>query len=419
MRLRLLNRQFAEGRRNARLLHQVVVPGLVAGLAGAIPSAAAGQQDCLYVLNQLNNSVAAVRRTSNTVVASLPMPMDDCPQPPCHPMPTALAFSAGATRLYVTRQDVNLAYVLDPVARTVIDTVTIDSGSSPVAASAAAALSPNGASLYVANLAADSVSMIATSSNEVVDTISVGNGPRAVALTPDGTTVFVGNGHGDNVSVIRTADGMVTRTIDVGHSPAGVAVSPNGARAYVSNDSDGSVSVIDVATLTVVDTITVGQRPRAVAFAPGGAAAYVGNVQDGTVSVIDTAAGEVAGAPIAVGTAPVAIAVSSDGASAYVANLSSNTVSAIDTASRAVTTIEQLSAPFDLALGPCPAVSDCAGDCDGNGMVVVSELVTGVNIALGIRPASACPAFDTNGDDQVMVNELVRAVNNALTDCAA
>jgi len=62
-------------------------------------------------------------------------------------------------------------------------------------------------------------------------------------------------------------------------------------------------------------------------------------------------------------------------------------------------------------------VAACAGDCDGDGKVVVNELVLGVNIALTQRPASACPAFDTNRDGRVIVNELVAAVGKLLTAC--
>src|SRR5512145_3031993 len=98
-------------------------------------------------------------------------------------MPTALEFSEETGRAYVTRQDVNLVYVLDPVGLTVVDTVTTDS-----AGASAAALSPDGSRLYVTNLAIDTVSVIATSSNEVVDTIDVAPTPplrarpRAVAV---------------------------------------------------------------------------------------------------------------------------------------------------------------------------------------------------------------------------------------------
>ena len=406
---------------------QAVVVGLLGASALAAFPAPVKAQDCLYVLDQLNNAVVSFRRSSNTMVSTLQMPKNDCAQPPCHQMPTSLQLSDGAVRGYVTRQDVKLLYVLDPIGGTVVGTVPIDSGNAVVAASAASALSPDGATLYVANLAADSLSVIDTSSNHLTKTIPVGNGPRAVAVTPDGATVFVGNSHDDNVSVIRASDGTAMTPISVGHSPAGMAVSSDGAELYVTNDSDGSVSVIDVATRAVVHTITVGHRPRGVVFAPGDALAYVTNVQDGTVSVVNTNTRAVMGDPIAVGNGPVAIVVSDDGASAYVADLSAGTISVIDTASRAVTSIQLTGSPFDLGLGACPNATGptptpgagCVGDCSGDGQVLVNELITGVNIALGNQPVSTCPAFDADHSGMVEINELIAAVNNALNGCPA
>jgi YVTN family beta-propeller protein len=413
-----------------RLLHAVVLPTLVATLTGSLPGAAAAQE-CLYVLDQLNNAVTMVRRDSNAVVGSAPMPMDDCPNPapppdpPCHPMPTSIEFSASSGRVYVTRQDVKLVYVIDPVAETVVDSVTIDSGSAPNAASAASAVSPNGATLYVANLAADSVSVIATSSNELVDTIPVGDQPRAVAFTPNGDNALIGNNLDDTLSVVRTSDGEVIDTIEISaaptdrRAPAGIAVAPNGTRAYVTNGISGSVSVIDLGSGAVIDTIDVGQSPRGIVITPDGATAFVTNVLDGTVSVIDTASGSVSGSPITVGAGPVAVALSNDGSAAYVANLMSSTVSVIDTESRAVDTIEGVSAPFDLSFGPCPPPEpgDCVGDCDGGGSVSIGELITGVNIALSRQPLSACVAFDRDGSDSVSIGELISAVSAALNGC--
>ena len=66
-----------------------------------------------------------------------------------------------------------------------------------------------------------------------------------------------------------------------------------------------------------------------------------------------------------------------------------------------------------------PALAECTGDCNGDGVVAVNELVAGVNIALGSAAVSSCPAFDANGDGQVTVNELIQAVNAALNGCPA
>jgi hypothetical protein len=59
----------------------------------------------------------------------------------------------------------------------------------------------------------------------------------------------------------------------------------------------------------------------------------------------------------------------------------------------------------------------CAGDCDGNGTVVINELISCVGIALGNRAVSTCSACDPNGNGTVAINELILAVNAALQGC--
>lgn len=59
----------------------------------------------------------------------------------------------------------------------------------------------------------------------------------------------------------------------------------------------------------------------------------------------------------------------------------------------------------------------CAGDCDGNGTVVVNELVTGVNIALSRATVGACAPMDTNASSTITVEELVTSVNRLLGGC--
>lgn len=73
---------------------------------------------------------------------------------------------------------------------------------------------------------------------------------------------YVSNYLDDSLSVIDTSANTVVQTIAVGAGPHGVAVTPNGARVYVTNTDDNSVSVIDALTNTVIATVTVVFSPR-------------------------------------------------------------------------------------------------------------------------------------------------------------
>jgi YVTN family beta-propeller protein len=76
----------------------------------------------------------------------------------------------------------------------------------------------------------------------------------------------VTNRASNTVSVIKTSTNTVVKTVTVGNDPYRVAITPNGSYAYVPNAGYGTVSVIKTSTNTVVKTVTVGGEPDGVAI---------------------------------------------------------------------------------------------------------------------------------------------------------
>ncbi len=148
-------------------------------------------------------------------------------------------------------------------------------------------LSPRGRFLYVANANSDTVSVIDTRIEAVVETIPCrpearlpfGSGSNALALSPDGGTLYVANGTNNCVAVVRLAAGSsegdgagrparseVAGLVPTGWYPGALRLSPDGKRLVVANvkghgslarplrlqrgrnshDHLGSVSLIDV-----------------------------------------------------------------------------------------------------------------------------------------------------------------------------
>ncbi|MBX3415918.1 MAG: bifunctional YncE family protein/alkaline phosphatase family protein [Pirellulales bacterium] len=117
------------------------------------------------------------------------------------------------------------------------------------------ASSPNGKFVYVANANSDTVSVISTEDNQVVETIDCkpeaklpfGTGSNAVALSADGQALFVANGTGNCVAVVAlgfSAGGDSTRApaeshieglIPTGWYPGAVQLAPNGQQLFVAN----------------------------------------------------------------------------------------------------------------------------------------------------------------------------------------
>jgi YVTN family beta-propeller protein len=115
------------------------------------------------------------------------------------------------------------------------------------------ALSPNERLLWVVNPDDDSVTIINTANNAVLDTIEVGDEPRSVAIDAGNDFAFVANAAGSSVTVLRIVDAR-PGSLDVqsdgelttGAEPWSVVVSPDGERAFVANSGQDTITVIDV-----------------------------------------------------------------------------------------------------------------------------------------------------------------------------
>src|SRR6185295_16732240 len=151
------------------------------------------------------------------------------------------------------------------------------------------AVSPNGASVYVTNFGANSVSQYDVGAGGGLTpkspaTVGAGNGPRAVVVSPNGASVYVVNNGDSNVSQydVGAGGGLTPKspaTVAAGSSPWVVAVSPNGASVYVTNNGDGNVSQYDVGaggalTPKSPATVAAGTNPQGVTVSLGPAPPY-------------------------------------------------------------------------------------------------------------------------------------------------
>jgi YVTN family beta-propeller protein len=117
-------------------------------------------------------------------------------------------------------------------------------------------LSRGGRLLYVANANSDTVSVIDTRTDAIVETIACrpearlpfGSGCNALALSPDGGTLYVANGTNNCVAVVRLGakaaeasdakrpdESTSLGLIPAGWYPGAVQLSPDGKKLYVAN----------------------------------------------------------------------------------------------------------------------------------------------------------------------------------------
>ena len=147
-----------------------------------------------------------------------------------------------------------------------------------------------------------------------------GSSPNSVVATHN--RVFVSNGNNDSISVIDTEKDEVINTIELkidprlgnlrGAIPFGLALSPDGRRLYVAEAGINAVAVIDVSTPSVLGHIPTAWFPSKLAvsrdgkkliianakgfgsgpnggpaFEPGPEGRYIGNLMNGIVSILD------------------------------------------------------------------------------------------------------------------------------------
>ena len=74
--------------------------------------------------------------------------------------------------------------------------------------------------------------------------------PVSIAFSPDSSYGYVSNSGGNTVSVIDTASNTVINTITGFDSPQTIAITPNGQYAYVANAGSKTVSVVFIGVHT-------------------------------------------------------------------------------------------------------------------------------------------------------------------------
>ncbi len=206
-------------------------------VASALPVDAA--PPLAFVTSTANDSVSVFDTATNTVVDTIEG----------FGSPFYIAISPDGTRAYVSNEDLDTISVIDTATRTVVATIPV--GDSP----RGVAFTPDGTRAYVANILSNTVSVIDVATNAVVATIPR-PAPNNVAVTPDGSRLYVTQAQ--SMSVIDTATNTVLDAFALPGIPSGVDFSPDGAFAYVVKIAP-SVSVLETVGNTEVAVI-----PRAI-----------------------------------------------------------------------------------------------------------------------------------------------------------
>lgn len=278
------------------------------------------------VANKGSNTVSRIDLATSTVTATIPVPGN----------PTAIAILPDGTKAYAVQSTNCPPPVLPtptptPIGPTPMPTIGPDPTPTPIPPC--------------------TVAVIDTASNAVTGNITVGHNPFAIAVSPSGGFVYVTNRDDDTISLIDTTTDLVIDELDAGDTPEGVFVG-NG-EVYVTNDATESVSVYREIDFQPIATLPTGAGPLSVAVSPDGKSAIVGNDDAGTVTILDAGVHTVRGTST-VGSNPAGIAITPDSTKAVVANNTGGSISIVPLDGTAPFNIAVLGSPSGVAITPTP-----------------------------------------------------------------
>ncbi len=187
---------------------------------------------------------------------------------------------------------------------------------------------PDSSKLFVACSSAHSVMVISLAvapnswaaktnpsllSDHMLTLLEVGHDPEYLALKPDGGEAFVSNVDGNSISEVATSTNEVGGTYTIADHPGHAIVSADNSTLWIANTGSDSVGIYSIDDGRLVGGVRTGSGPDALAFSADEHLLLAANLRSGDVSVIRTRG---TGAPalftmLPAGTTPVAVLIHS------------------------------------------------------------------------------------------------------------
>lgn len=215
-----------------------------------------------------------------------------------------LAFSPDGRTLYSSGGDADVIYRYDWSAgrATLHDSIPLSETRAEHGDRypAGLAVSPDGATLYVAEDLSDSVAVVDLATRAVVQRLAAGRYPYDVVAAPNGR-VYVSAWGGSTVTVYEPTSGGRLRertAIPAARHPSSLLLNADGSRLYVASGSTDHVAVIDTKGERVMSRLLdpppagpgEGATPDGLALSADGARLFVAEADANAVAVFDLSA---------------------------------------------------------------------------------------------------------------------------------
>jgi len=193
-----------------------------------------------------------------------------------------LAVSRDGNTLVAANFENDSISIVDTATRQVVREVTVAQGEFPYDVAVLSNSDGSAKTAFVTSQRDDEV-MVVDIVSGTFTRIRVGEQPNRMVLSKDQSTLYVVNGNSDTVSVIDTATNRVLDTISVsrpgdkykGGNPNAATLSPDEKTLYVTLGYENAVAVVDLQNRHLKGRIPTGWYPTSVSISHDGGKLYV------------------------------------------------------------------------------------------------------------------------------------------------
>ena len=162
--------------------------------------------------------------------------------------PSGIEIDNAKQILYVVTKENNSLYIIDLKTKNILFKIELG------AEAYACLLSPDKKILYISSWGGDKVLLFDVMNHTIKNEIDVGDNPNEMFLSKNGKYLYVANANDNSVSVINTVEQKVIETLNAalypnspsGSTSNGVALTANEKTLYIANADNNCLSVFDV-----------------------------------------------------------------------------------------------------------------------------------------------------------------------------
>ncbi|HWD88088.1 MAG TPA: bifunctional YncE family protein/alkaline phosphatase family protein [Mucilaginibacter sp.] len=228
--------------KNEKLLDEKIIKKSWYGLAFS------HDEKILYAGGGNDNLIVAYHIEGNKLGNSDTIKLAPHAWPKSKVCPTGIVVNRANARLYTVTKEDSMLYVVDPEKRDVIKKVKLP------AEAYSCMLSPDEKQLYISIWGGEEVEVYDTHTGTLAKSIKTGSHTNELILNKKGTLLFAANANDNSVSVVNTGTDKVIETLSTslypthltGSTTNGLALSPDEKTLYIANADNNCLAVFDV-----------------------------------------------------------------------------------------------------------------------------------------------------------------------------